>query len=109
MDQDMNPIFTKTTNDTSSPRCRESGGCFDRNNPTTYQNTYPLLTSFYRPLNMVEGACYTTLPKSNYSPYDLFCLKTKLQTELYWMDPLLSIGFSKKELHDVMQLTIDIY
>jgi hypothetical protein len=95
--------------DISQTRCCIAQGCFDCDDYTTYETTYPLLTFFYRQLGPSDGACYTDLPEANYTPYDIFCLETKLQPILYQLDPSLRMGFSKKQLQGVMRLTIDIY
>jgi hypothetical protein len=95
--------------DISQTRCCIAQGCFDCDDYTTYETTYPLLTFFYRQLGPSDGACYTDLPEANYTPYDIFCLETKLQPILYQLDPSLRMGFSKKELQGVMRLTIDLY
>jgi hypothetical protein len=76
---------------------------------TKYVKTVPLLTPFSREIGEEVGLEPVPLPVPNYLPYDLLCLKTKLNSYLYQLDPTFTTNYILKELHKEMRLTVEIY
>lgn len=84
------------------------------NRDTSIVKTDPIFTSFYRELGTdYPGEGGSPIPKSNYDEYDLFCLRTKLEVEIYKDYPDSSLSFltyeyKGKEVGNVTRMVVTI-
>lgn len=95
---------------TSEPACCIPQGCFDCYKTTEYIKTTPVFTPFYRTIGEgIPGSCPQPLPLPNYLPYDLFCLRSKLERYVYKIDPEYHLSFVSKEVDNLMRMTVEVY
>ena len=95
---------------TSDPSCCIPQGCFDCYKTAEYIKTVPVFTPFYRTIGEgIPGSCPQPLPLPNYLPYDLFCLRSKLERHVYKIDPEYHLSFVSKQVDGLMRLTVEVH
>lgn len=81
-----------------------------RSNTARYHVTTPLITPFYRPIiGKDQDFENVPAPQKNYTPYDLFCFKTKFERFLYQHAPTYHFTFSLKIDGSINRMCIDLY
>jgi hypothetical protein len=81
-----------------------SGVC--SNVPGDIINVYPIFTSFRRELGPLEVQGFVDSPRQNYTPYDLYCLSSKLQPYIHKEYKGCEIFFVGYHIDNEVKLTI---
>lgn len=94
----------------SGPRCCMRTGCFDCMKTSEYIETTPILTPYFRPVISTQDiADGVPAPETSYLPYDLFAFRSKFERFLYQFNPTYHFAFVKKELENMMRVTIELF
>lgn len=73
------------------------------------EKTVPILTPYFSTMSTDTPSGCAEIPKTNYRPYDLFVLLTKLSVDLYRLRTTYQAHFASYQLRGVMRLTVEIY